>query len=215
MVKNDVYTEGSSSTKSSMTKEQFTHFWAKNYPEIPPINHLFKHYLKDRWLRIHSLPEAKRYAETEAEWSILLARQNVVFSDLMPKNAKICIVSGIYSTEGKVFEKEIFDTLPYFKTLIFKELEALDMFKLSKDWYDEGIKFTPCFAEEMYAPNRFDSILKSIANDAWRLFFWDPKSNRIIAPYDGGVDIIFESEGPLSIFRKKYENWLSERADGL
>jgi hypothetical protein len=198
-----------------MTKQQFQQYWAKNFPEIPPINHLFKHLLKNSWLRIHSLPEAKRYAETDEEWAILLERQNTVFADLMPKNAKICIVSGIYSNAEKVFEKEVFKGLPYFKALNFKELEVLDMGKISSDWHDEGIFFTPCFVEEKYEPNQFDSILKSIANDEWRLFFLDPKSGRIIAPYDGGVDIIFEEGGPLSIFRKKYENWVSKREDGL
>jgi hypothetical protein len=198
-----------------MTKQQFQQFWAKNFPETPPINHLFKHNLKERWLRIHSLPDAKRYADTEEEWAILLERQNTVFADLMPQNAKICIVSGTYSNEEKVFEKDVFDELPYHKTLKFKELDALNMGKISGDWYDESTRFTPCFAEEKYALNKFDSILKSIANDERRLFFLDPKSNRIIAPYDGGVDIIFESEGPLSIFRKKYENWVSKREDGL
>jgi hypothetical protein len=198
-----------------MTKKQFQDFWAKNYPETLPINHLFKHYLKERWLRIHSLPEAKRYAETAEEWAILLERQNTVFNDLMPKNEKICIVSGIYSNADKVFEKDISDTLPYHKTLNFKALDPLDMHKISGDWYDEGIKFTPCFAEEIYEPNKFDSILKSIANDEWRLFFIAPKSHTIIAPYDGGVDIIFSDITPLSIYSEKYKNWLSKREDGL
>jgi hypothetical protein len=198
-----------------MTAKQFTVFWAKNFPEIPPINHLFKHLLTDRWLRIHSLPEAKRYAQTAEEWAILLERQNTIFNDLMPQNEKICIVSGIYSNDNKVFDKAVFDGLPYFKTLNFKELEAIDMFKMSKDWFDEGIKFTPCFAEEIYAPHKFDSLLKSIANDEWRLFFIDPKSRTIIAPYDGGVDIIINGEHPLSMYKEKYKNWLSDRADGL
>jgi hypothetical protein len=37
----------------------------------------------------------------------------------------------------------------------------------------------------------------------------------IIAPYDGGVDIIFGDKHPLSIFKEKYKNWLSKREDGL
>jgi hypothetical protein len=198
-----------------MTTKQFQEFWVKNYPKTPPINHLFKHYLKERWLRIHSLPEAKRYAETPEEWAILLERQNTIFADLMPQNTKICIVSGIYSNENKVFEKDIFDSLPYHKTLNFKALEPLDMHKLSGDWHDKGIKFTPCFAEEIYEPNKFDSILTSIANDEWRLFFIDPKSRSIIAPYDGGVDIVFIDITTLTIYREKYKNWLSKRDDGL
>jgi hypothetical protein len=198
-----------------MNKAQFQQYWANNFPKIPPINHLFKHHLKERWLRIHSLPEAKRYAETDEEWAVLLERQNTLFTDLMPNDTKICIVSGIYSNADKVFEKDVFDTLPYSKVLTFKELDPLDMHAISGDWHDEGVKFTPCFAEEIYAPHKFDSILKSIANDEWRLFFLDPQSHTIIAPYDGGVDIIFGDKHPLSIFKEKYKNWLSKREDGL
>lgn len=198
-----------------MNKAQFQDYWAKNFSKTPPINHLFKQNLKERWLRIYSLPDAKRYANTPEEWAILLERQNTLFVDLMPCDAKICIVSGIFSNENTVFEKEVFGTLPYHKTLNFKALDALDMHAVSGDWYDEGMKFTPCFAEEIYAPHKFDSILKSIANDEWRLFFLDPKTHTIIAPYDGGVDIILGEKYPLSIFTKKYENWLSKREDGL
>ncbi len=198
-----------------MTKQAFQDFWAKNFPEIPPINHLFKHLLSERWLRIHSLPDAKRYATTDEEWSILLHRQNSIFEDLMPENTPIYIVSGIYSNEEKVFELDIFAQLPYSKTLKFTALDALDMFKLSKDWYDEGVQFTPFFAEEIYTPNGFDSILKSIANDEWRLFFIDPINLSIIAPYDGGVDLIFKEGKMRHFYKKKYANWLSERADGL
>jgi hypothetical protein len=198
-----------------MTKQEFQDFWAKNFPEIPPINHLFKHLLKDRWLRIHSLPNAKRYAETDEEWSVLLHRQNTVFTDLMPVDASLFIVSGIYSNEEKVFEASVFDELSYFKTLKFNELDTLDMFKLSGDWYDEGVKFTPCFAEEIYTPHKFDSILKSIANDEWRLFFINPSNLSIIAPYDGGVDLIFKDAEIRHFYQKKYAHWLSEREDGL
>jgi hypothetical protein len=198
-----------------MTKQEFQDFWAKNFTGIPPINHLFKHLLNEHWLRIHSLPEAKRYANTPEEWSDLMHRQNTLFADLMPVDDPICIVSGIYSNEEKVFDKTVFDELPYFKTMKFEGLDSLDMFELSQDWYDEGVKFTPCFAEEVYTPGVFDDILKSIANDEWRLFFLDPKSLTIIAPYDGGVDLIFKDVITRQAYRKKYAAWLSEREDGM
>jgi hypothetical protein len=77
------------------------------------------------------------------------------------------------------------------------------------------VKFTPCFAEEIYKPHIFDSILKSIANDEWRLFFINPISLSIIAPYDGGVDLILKDEKTQRFYKKKYTNWLSERKDGM
>ncbi len=198
-----------------MNKKAFQAFWDKHYPDMLPINYLLKLQLKHRWLRIHSLPDAKRYAETTEEWNILLERQNTLFKNLMESNKQILIVSGIYSNTEKAFDKAIFNDLPYFKTLNFKDLAPIDMHKISTDWADEGVKFTPCFVAENYAPNGFDTILKSIANDEWRLFFLIPDNKRIIAPYDGGVDIIFENESALSFYKIKYKDWLSKREDGL
>jgi hypothetical protein len=37
---------------------------------------MFKRDYSDRRFRIHNLPESKRYAENDAEWKILLSRQN-------------------------------------------------------------------------------------------------------------------------------------------
>lgn len=198
-----------------MTPPEFTLFWAQHFPETPPINPLFKHHLKSRWLRIHSLPEAKRYAETAEEWAILLGRQNTVFTDLIPINQPIYILSGIYSLDEKKFDTLILNESPCFKTLIFKELPSLNLGENSKDWYDEGVKFTPYFAETTYTENGFDSLLKSVANDEWRCFFIDTKTNTLIAPYDGGLDIIFASETDVDFYKHKYRDWLSDRADNL
>ena len=48
-----------------MTSEQFNTFWALNFADTIPIQHYFKHDYSDRWFRIHSLPESKRYADNE------------------------------------------------------------------------------------------------------------------------------------------------------
>ncbi|MDJ1503014.1 DUF3885 domain-containing protein [Xanthocytophaga agilis] len=66
-----------------MTKEQFTIFWSSTFPDTLPISHYFKYDYSDRWFRIHSLPESKRYADNEEEWNILLHRQNTIISDLL------------------------------------------------------------------------------------------------------------------------------------
>jgi hypothetical protein len=65
-----------------MTKEDFQNLWTLNYPDTIPISYRFKHDYSDRWFRIHSLPESKRYAENESEWEILLSRQNEIITDL-------------------------------------------------------------------------------------------------------------------------------------
>jgi len=44
-----------------MNKKDFETLWTLNYPDTVPIAHLFKHDYSDRWFRIHSLPDSKRY----------------------------------------------------------------------------------------------------------------------------------------------------------
>jgi hypothetical protein len=198
-----------------MTTQYFQTYWTENFAETPPINHLFKHLLKERWLRIHSLPEAKRYADTAEEWAELLARQHTLFHDLMPGNQPFYLLLGLYTQGENVFDKSIFEDYDFFKTLTFNELAKVDLYKMTGDWYDEGMFYTPYFAEVNNQPSDFDTILKAIANDEIRVFFLNTEQNCIIAPYDGGVDLILKDEKTRLFYSKKYENWLSERADGL
>ena len=39
-----------------------------------------------RWVRFHSLPGSKRYAENEAEYACVLSRHNVVIGELLEEH---------------------------------------------------------------------------------------------------------------------------------
>jgi hypothetical protein len=196
-----------------MTKEEFQQFWAANYPETLPINYLFKHHLKSSWLRIHSLPESKRYAENEEEWLILLERQNTVFNDLIAENSKIYLVTGVYGFDDKVVSPDFLTEIACLGNLNFAPLESINLHEYSNEWSDEGTFYTPYFAEDIYISHRFDELLKRIADDNLRVFFIG--KDCLIAPYDGGVDIIFKDTATRDFYKSKYKNWLSNRADGM
>lgn len=53
-----------------------------------------------------------------------------------------------------------------------------------------------------------NAILKAIADDEIRAMFICPSKNRILAPYDGGVDIIVETTEIRLKFENDYKNWL-------
>lgn len=63
--------------------------------------------------------------------------------------------------------------------------------------------------------NSKNEILKAIADDEIRAMFICPLKDCIIAPYDGGVDIIVDSIEKRDELKLKYKDWLSEREDGL
>lgn len=42
--------------------------------------------MRDQWVRFHSLPRSKRYADTLSEYQILLDRHNTVLSELKARD---------------------------------------------------------------------------------------------------------------------------------
>ena len=198
-----------------MTEEQFNQFWATHYPNSLPISHTFKHEYPDRWLRIHSLPESKRYAETTIEWEILLHRQNSLISDIFGEGLQVCLVTGLYSPKTLPAPNIRSDEVDSLKSYKFKLLEQIDLDKFSGEYFEEDLFYTPKFVEVIWESNRYDDLLKAVANYELIAFFVSFEQNAIIAPYDGGVDIIFKDVETKRHYQLKYHEWLSDRTDGL
>ena len=67
----------------------FGTFWAHWYGVVPPISWKLKGCLPGRWLRLHMLPDSKRYAESESEHAEIAARQ-VTIARLSSKTMRRC-----------------------------------------------------------------------------------------------------------------------------
>lgn len=61
------------STSTTLSKA-----WRARFGEVLPAGFLCREALSDRWLRIHSLPESKRYPADPSEMAELLSRHNRV-----------------------------------------------------------------------------------------------------------------------------------------
>jgi hypothetical protein len=178
-----------------LSQESFLAWWNQLYPETPPINYFFKQQLKSRWLRIHSLPGSKRYATTKEEWDILLHRQNTVISDLIAENTAIKIVVNYIAIDNYLFKAFNFINIG-----VFKDEKAETVF--------QSFLF-----ETTWQANTLNPMLIMIAEDEMRAFIIG--NDCLIAPYDGGMDIIFKDGYTKGLFKEKYKHWLSEREDGL
>jgi hypothetical protein len=51
-------------------------------PTTAPVGHLLRDQHRDRWVRFHSLPESKRYPDSEEEYATVLARHHAVLDEL-------------------------------------------------------------------------------------------------------------------------------------
>ncbi|MHA4812570.1 DUF3885 domain-containing protein [Flavitalea flava] len=197
-----------------MNREEFKIFWEFAYANTVPIPHYLKHDYSNRWFRIHSLPESKRYADDQEDWKILLKRQNTIFSDLIGDQSPILMVTGEYDYESHTelvpFEER--ESVTHFS---FVYLDPIDLHLLNSEEFEKGQIYRPKFSEEIWHEIKFEPILKDIALDQLRAFFISVKNNCIVAPYDGGMDVIVKDTVTRDSCKIKYRSWLSKRDDGL
>jgi hypothetical protein len=73
----------------------FLSFWEQSYGGIPPFKWRLKERLPDRWLRIHTLPDSKRYAGTEAEFAEIAERQVTAAEALLDHDAPVWLVTEL------------------------------------------------------------------------------------------------------------------------
>jgi hypothetical protein len=190
-----------------MASKQFEEFWKLRYPKTAPIPYLFKNNYAEEWFRIHSLPEAKRYPDTEQEWNILLTRHNTTITDILGNNVKVLLVTGDYSYNDAA-DVHITDQEPIFLNFSFHRLPDIDLHEIDCNVYDKRQVFRPAFTETIWKPHDHDNIIREIAEDRLRAFFVSSDKEALAAPYDGGIDFILRDSRTRDLYKEKYVSWL-------
>jgi hypothetical protein len=168
--------------------------WQRRFPETPPINYEFKRRLTKRWMRVYSLPDAQRYPNDKADWDILLARQNAVIDHLIPQRTPITWVWNWLEKDCHIFKS--FD------------LTRLGVFQAA----DGESEYESWLMEDHWESGLFNVFLTMIAGEMMRAFIIAPDC--LIAPYDGGMDIILRDPYTAHAFKRHFSDWVSPREDG-
>ncbi len=71
----------------------FQVYWQGTYSNCPMISSQLRHVFPQRWVRFHSLPESKRYAENENEYNTILQRHNAVLDYLAKSGESLWLIS--------------------------------------------------------------------------------------------------------------------------
>jgi hypothetical protein len=197
-----------------MTDQDFHHRWNLHYPETGQLAHLFKHIYAHRWFRIHSLPASKRYAENKDERCILLQRQNEIITDLLGHDTSVFMVTGDYHRSNQE-STHLTAQEPVLQPYSFTLLNNIHLQTLDGEQYDGLDVYRPAFAAIIWQPAKHDALLTAIANNEANAFFVSFHQPLIIAPYDGGIDIVLKDVLTKEFYKRKYSAWLSAREDGL
>lgn len=72
------FTKGEVSARAA----ELTDLWERLWPGAEPLGHVLRVEYADRWVRVHSLPESKRYADSAAEYDEILRRHRTILREL-------------------------------------------------------------------------------------------------------------------------------------
>jgi hypothetical protein len=185
-------------------------WWQSKISEIAPAGHVLRRFLADNWVRFHSLPESKRYPETESEYLELLRRHSEVANELFSPNEPIFIFRS-YLKEQKLRGKQKHQLAgrQLLESMIKLPANLGVLIESDDDLYCVRAMIT------VWKPEFFDVLIRQVSNEEQTgVTFVSPATKNIYCPYDGGMDI-FSFSVNRAVLEAKFLDWQSTRSDKL
>jgi hypothetical protein len=183
----------------------FFSLWEQSYGTVPPLNWKLKDRLPDRWLRVHTLPDSKRYASTESESAEIAARQVTTAKALFEDDAPVWLVTWRYFP-------------PWGASELAQESEEVGVPLVEGGILPgdaDGETIAVLVARLRWSVSASATLRRAIADDQERAMWVHERTLEVFAPYDGGVDLIFSSVERRDQCRQRFSAWRSARSDGL
>lgn len=183
--------------------------WQAEFGDSPPVGWRLRRLHPERWVRFHSLPNAKRYADDDAERSELLRRQAKLGDYALGRGAECVLLTHCFQVDTSPLSRLEFSVagLP---ELLFTQRWTVpapdDDLDLVCAVADQSIRWEPELMRE---------ALLAAADDSSRWLLLSLQTHQVLAPYDGGVDLFLRSEGAVQEARSRFNSWLSPHASGL
>jgi hypothetical protein len=185
--------------------------WRQQWAECPPLADELKHAYRHRWVRFHSLPESKRYAESAAEYDIVLHRYNAVLNELF-RDQEVRIVTTNWSNKLKPPE------LSAHHAHVHPRARHWTSVRTDEDETDPNfITYTHLYASRtLWRTGVLDNLLRAVADDvAAGVMITSLSFDRIHHPYDGGADVLLSTTIERDAIRHRHTDWLSQHPLGL
>jgi len=184
-------------------------YWADNFGELPPKADELKFEFGDRWVRFHSLPESKRYANSESEYEQVLFRYNSLIKELFPYQSELFVVLTEYSNRSEP------EHLEYKLLEIFPETEYWCSIQTNEE-DDDPIYWHFHATKTGVEDSALNKLLRLVADDEIsNVMLFCNESESLFHPYDGGSDCILSSVEHRNRLEGKFSNWLSAHPEGL
>ena len=185
--------------------------WTGRWPSCRPIAHELRGCAPERWVRFHSLPHSKRYAENDAEYGELLGRHDTVIGELVGGSIgrHLLVVTCSWSGTSEPAPRDdaleaAFPSTRYWHSIL---READD------DWE----YWVHLFVGRVdWKPGALDALLTLVADDRTADVIVAPDDFEwLYHPYDGGADVIAPDPTTRDALRDRHSEWLSPYPHGL
>jgi hypothetical protein len=185
--------------------------WAEWYPYTPPVGALLRDAHPDVWLRIHSLPGSKRLPSSGFDYAEIQRRHAVLTTEML--GVESCLILLLHTCHGRGSHHVGADAG-------FGDRGLPKAGMLSSELWDEetGVFAAPMCVYGVVSPaipGKLNGFIAAASEDRAHGVVLNLASGRVFAPYDGGVDLFFESAVARDLARVRFADWLSPREDGL
>lgn len=191
----------------ALTRESLSQRWDRQWPGVRPVAYELRSALPDRWVRFHSLPDSKRYAETADDYDEILRRHLTVLAELSGgTSAEVTVICASWS------ETATSDLPPPDIGLASEPWRtvALDEGDPESGWLHLHLASTKASSPEIR------SILLKVADDQLHdVMVLDDSVGWIYHPYDGGADVVAASADERDRLKRAHSAWLSALPSGL
>jgi hypothetical protein len=174
--------------------------WNQVARGTPPMYWLLRCELRDRWFRIHSLPEGKRYPTSKRDEAELLRRHNEVATAVLGTSAPCTVFSMEW---GKA--ADLASPMPDWRVHSDRQEDI-----------DELLANARFVAKQIVWSDRvFDREILAVADDKESHVVLSHATAGIYSPYDGGADLFPALPDDVAPLKRRFAAWLSDRPDGL
>ena len=176
--------------------------WERFFPESPPVGFLLRKNHPGRWLRFHTLPDAKRVPKSASEIEEVLQRINQISGEIFePRSqATLWITSfspfrpSLPADQWTGFEAVAEPPIVWTSALQdYVDVQHMAVWARTKEWAWEHVAF---FFREV-SLDRLDYVTA-----------FSPHTGATICPYDGGIDIFLPDARKRAALKRKFKNWL-------
>jgi len=175
--------------------------WDEKWPKTSPDGPVLRTEHGDRWVRFHSLPESKRYADTEAEHAIVLERHHAVLDELGA--GRDCFVLSLGHDRDRLA-----------RLLSDFHEPAPRLWGTMDTGEDQPDELYVCVLT--HPSPALDAVLRTVADDVLgNVTIAPPDLRWLYHPYDGGGDVIAPSPSDRDRISKKFAEWRPRNPEGL